>query len=245
MSETFAVKTETFEGPLDLLLSLIEKNELSVNDIALSKVADDYLSYVNTLEELAPSASAQFLVVASTLLLIKSLSLLPVLSLTDEEESDIKELEQRLQEYKRIKKLSHHIDEHYGKKAFFFGKNKIKHEVFFSPTDQITKENMQTLLLESLRALPVQKVAETTVKKVMSLEDMIERLKGRIQEALSMNFTEFTGVKKRENLSKEEKLHVIVGFLALLELVKQEVAQVTQDTTYQEISIAQPHNNES
>ena len=81
----FAIKTETFEGPLDLLLHLIEKRQFFINDIALAKVTDDFIAYIQERKDMPMGEVAQFIVVASTLLLIKSKSLLPVLDLTEEE----------------------------------------------------------------------------------------------------------------------------------------------------------------
>src|SRR3989344_7208861 len=86
---SYRVKTEQFEGPLDLLLSLIEKRKLFINDFALSKVADDYIAHIRSFETYPMNDVANFLLVASTLVLIKSKALLPDLNLTTEEESDI------------------------------------------------------------------------------------------------------------------------------------------------------------
>ena len=101
----YTVKTEAFEGPLDILLSLIEKRKLHINDVSLSKVADDFIAYINSIEEFPLEESADFILIASTLILIKSKSLLPTLDLSIEEEEDISTLEDRLREYQKIKEL--------------------------------------------------------------------------------------------------------------------------------------------
>ncbi|HVT74797.1 MAG TPA: segregation/condensation protein A, partial [Candidatus Paceibacterota bacterium] len=98
---TFTVKQERFEGPLELLLDLIEKRKLFVNDVSLSKVADDYIGYVNNLGEFPVAEGAQFVLIASTLLLIKSKSLLPTLELTTDEQASIDDLNRRLKIYER------------------------------------------------------------------------------------------------------------------------------------------------
>src|ERR1035437_6794426 len=100
LDNSFKIKTEIFEGPLDLLLSLIEKRKLLINDIALSKVADDYIMYLQNQENFPMKDTADFLVIASTLLLIKSRSLLPGMEISEEEQYDINELEARLKIYK-------------------------------------------------------------------------------------------------------------------------------------------------
>ena len=99
MDNEYQVKTHIFEGPLDTLLSLIEKRKLFINDISLSKVADDYIAYIKSLENFPIADSAHFILIASTLVLIKSKSLLPNLTLSEEEEHSIEDLEARLREY--------------------------------------------------------------------------------------------------------------------------------------------------
>ncbi|MEK7068247.1 MAG: segregation/condensation protein A [Patescibacteria group bacterium] len=100
------IKTSVYEGPLELLLELIERRKLLINDISLSQVADDFISYVNTHPELPVGEVAEFISLASTLLLIKSRSLLPTLNLTDEESRDIKQLEYRLAVYQILKEAA-------------------------------------------------------------------------------------------------------------------------------------------
>src|SRR4051794_29176459 len=97
------VKTPVYEGPLDLLLELIEKRKLLINDISLAAVTDEYIAKINSLSELPVGETADFIALAATLLLIKSRSLLPTLALSGEEERDIKELEYRLAVYQILK----------------------------------------------------------------------------------------------------------------------------------------------
>src|SRR4249920_742770 len=99
----FRIKTEVFEGPLDLLLSLVEKRKLFINDISLAKVTDDFIAYIQKFDNMPMADSAQFILIASTLLLIKSKSLLPSLTLSEDEEEGIHDLETRLKIYQRIK----------------------------------------------------------------------------------------------------------------------------------------------
>lgn len=106
MPPAFTIKTQVFEGPLDLLLNLVEKKKLFINDIALSKVTDDFIAYIQSFEAMPIGDAAHFILIASTLLLIKSKSLLPTLNLTEEEEVGIQDLETRLKIYKRIKDAS-------------------------------------------------------------------------------------------------------------------------------------------
>ncbi len=91
---------------MELLLDFIEKRKLFINDISLSKVTDDFIGFLKEKSNFPLGLSANFILVASTLLLIKSKSLLPTLNLTSEEEANIEDLETRLKEYQRIKELS-------------------------------------------------------------------------------------------------------------------------------------------
>src|SRR5258706_1534126 len=117
--KTYQIKIASFEGPLGLLLGLIEKRKLHINDVSLAQVTEDYLAHINKLGGLPPSEISSFILVASTLLLIKSKSLLPNLDLTSEEEGDIRSLEERLRLYEIFTKLAGNIKNNFGKKIIF------------------------------------------------------------------------------------------------------------------------------
>ncbi len=223
------VKTEVFEGPLDLLLGLIEKRKLFINDISLSKVTDDYIAFIQNSTEISLGNRAHFILVASTLLLIKSKSLLPGINLTEEEEQSIDDLEDRLKEYKRIKELGVHLKSRFGKNMMF-AKNPPKYiNPVFSPEKHITLPNLLSALREVLNNLPkIENVPKAIVQKVISMEEMIERLTTRIKAGLKMSFSDFSGGKKA--ISREDRVHVIVGFLAMLELVKQGIISAHQES---------------
>lgn len=229
---TFQIKTEVFEGPLDLLLSLIEKRKLFINDIALSKVADDYISYLQSQEKFPIAQSADFLVIASTLLLIKSKSLLPGLNLTEDEQKDVGDLERRLKIYQRIKELSIHIKNQFGKEIIFAAEPRKAIPVF-SPDQTMTKENLLTAIISVIKALPkaAENIPKAVVKKVISLEEMIGNLTNRIQSSIKLSFREFAKV------GKEERVNVIISFLAMLELVKQGIVNVRQNEQFEDIEI--------
>lgn len=234
MIETaYQVKTEKFEGPLDLLLSLIEKRKLLINDISLAQVTDDFIEYVRRMGSFPLAESAQFILIASTLLLIKSRSLLPILELTDEEEESIEDLEKRLAEYKRYKDLSRHIGALFGKKVIFAKEGRY-FEPVFSPTDEITPENLREAIRSVFNDFPIkeEKIPKAVVKKVISLEDAIENVIKRVKEGIKLNFKEFAGVKGKEN-----RANAIVSFLAILELFKRGVIDIVQEKRFDEIEI--------
>ena len=233
MSENiFQIKTEVFEGPLDLLLSLIEKRKLFINDIALAKVADDYITYLQNQEIFPIADSADFLVIASTLLLIKSKSLLPNLNLSEEEQQDMGDLERRLKIYQRIKELSVHIKNQFGKEIIFTAEPR-KALPIFSPDATMTKENIFAAIMSVIKALPkvAENIPKAIVKKVISLEEMIGDLTKRIQSSIKLSFREFAKV------GKEERVNVIISFLAMLELVRQGIVKVKQDNQFDDIEM--------
>ncbi len=245
--ETYQIKITGFEGPFGLLLELVEKRKLFINDVSLASVTEDYLSYMNELGQLNssvnPAEIASFILVASTLILIKSKSLLPNLNLTTEEEGDIKNLEERLRLYELFTKLGRNIKNNFGKKIIFAPlerKSDLRAwghtTLVFLPDDQITKESMMSFARNVLGSMPKKVfLPEVEVRKVISIEEMIEKLTQRIKNSLKMNFKDFHGKIVNGFSSREEKVVVIVGFLAMLELVRQGIIHAVQDSGFSDI----------
>jgi segregation and condensation protein A len=232
MENQYNVKTHIFEGPLDTLLSLIEKRKLFINDISLAQVADDYIAYIKSLEDFPIADSAHFILIASTLVLIKSKSLLPNLTLSEEEEHSIEDLEARLREYQKYKELSRHLKERFGIQTEYLrlpSKDKI---VVFTPDKNTNISKLEEVIRSVILGIPKKElVPKAVVKQVISLEETIASLTRRITESMKMSFKDFAGV------GKVEKVNIIVSFLAMLELVKQGIIQVRQDKDFHDIEI--------
>jgi segregation and condensation protein A len=235
IDDKFKIKTQAFEGPLDLLLDLIEKRKLFINDISLAKVTDDFISHIQQFENLPMGESAHFILVASTLLLIKSKSLLPELNLTEEEKGDIQNLEIRLKIYQRIKEASKGVAQLFAGEAggmIFTQSHARPVTPVFAPDAEFTLEKSLFLLKDLIGRLPKkERLPQVVVEKVISLEDMIGTLTKRIQGALRMSFKSFAGEHK------ENKVNFIVSFLAMLELVKQGIVHVTQESNFADIQM--------
>lgn len=185
---------------------------------------------MNDLEQVSVGENADFILVASTLLLIKSKSLLPTLDLTDDEEQDIHDLEFRLKLYKKIKELSVHVESSFGSQVMFEKEGGYDDMVIFSPGSDVTTQNLIDSIQELVSSLPKkEKKPEIRVRKVITLEIMINNLIKRVKSNMSTTFKEFTSEHKTE------RVNVIVGFLAMLELVKQGTIAVTQEERYGEI----------
>lgn len=227
----YRVDTPHFQGPLELLLELIEKRKLFINDISLAQVTDDYIAYTQTHTEHTLEQNAQFVLIASTLLLIKSKSLLPTLTLTEEEKVSIDDLEARLSIYKQVKELSRHLEARFGKTILFEAEERPETPVF-SPDKNLNTSSIHEAIKRVLTNLPKKEVLpKTIVRKVISLEDMIDTLTKRVTSALRMSFKEFSSGHK------DDKVNVIVGFLAMLELVKQGVVHVNQEKHFDDINM--------
>lgn len=228
----YSVKTATFEGPLDLLLHLIEKRKLFINDITLGTIADDYIAYVQTLEHLPIADTAHFILVASALLLIKSRSLLPELALTSDEQSDIMRLEARLKVFQEIRRMAGVLHDAWMKHPIFFRPASIPSHPLFVPHASMTSKNLHATALSLIMHFPKQEALPTTiVKKMISLEETIKHLAERVQQNLTTRFREFAGIGKRE------KIEVVVSFLAMLELVKQGLILVRQISACDDIEM--------
>lgn len=232
--EHYIVKTEVFEGPLDLLLSLIEKRKLLINDISLAKITDDYIEFIKDENNaFTIKDRAQFILVASTLLLIKSKSILPTLDLTEEEQNSIEDLELRLKIYQKIKEVEPFVSEKFGKNISFYKQESKKNDVaVFAPNPKINTKNLFDLIGGVIKNLPKTEVRpKAVIQKIISLEEMIGNLTDRVKKSLSMSFREFS------NFGKAEKVNIIVGFLAMLELVKQGAIEVEQESKFGDINM--------
>ncbi len=238
----YKVKAGNFEGPLELLLSLIEDRKFFVNDVSLAEVTNEYIAYVNTLskennvQHIADVSS--FVVVAATLILIKSKSLLPTLSLTNEETDKIENLESRLKLYQIIKQASIDVKTQFGTQIIFAAPERNWSMPVWSPDPSITKDSMLVGINAVLSNLPEKKIQlqEVEVKKVISIEEMIDNLTERIQNALSFSFKDFAKAHTPEG-EREQKVTVIVSFLAMLELVREGIIDVIQNATFEDITI--------
>ncbi len=240
-TESYKIKTSLFEGPFGLLLNLVEKRKLFINDLSLAEVTEDYLKYINSLGKLPPEEASSFLVVASTLLLIKSKSLLPNLDLTDEEKGDIQNLEERLRLYELFTKLGGNIKNSFGKKIIFAPLERKNDVLIFLPDEQITQKSMMTFARSALGAMPKKvMLPKVEVKKVISIEEMLDRLVSRIKDTLKMSFREFAGHGRG---GKEEKVVMIVGFLAMLELVRQGIIHAMQESDSGDIFLEKVEEN--
>jgi segregation and condensation protein A len=229
----FSVTQQHFSGPLDALLSLIEERRLSITEVSLAEVTDAYLAYVEQLPELPLGETAQFILVASTLLLIKSRTLLPTVELSQEEAQSIEELERRLARYATIRKAAKLLRKQWGTAPLQFARRVPKpeytggREIAFNPSEAtIATIHYAIAKLVSLLPKP-EKMAEATVAPLLALEEVIVKVRNRLTSSLRARWSDLT-----RSASKHE---VIVHFLAVLELVRSGSVSATQEKLFSDI----------
>ncbi|MCB9813985.1 segregation/condensation protein A [Candidatus Nomurabacteria bacterium] len=227
----FAIKTETFEGPMELLIELVEKRKLLINDISLARVTDEYMQTVSAMQEMSLPNTAQFISLAATLLLIKSKSLLPVLDLTDEEEASIEDLAERLKKYQLYRDAALELQTRFGTKNMYDPEYIPPREPIFTPDIFCSTEELRQAMYRVLSSLPKNEPKQTAkVRPTISLEDMMSKLQSRIERQMQ---TRFSDIRATET----EHKNVIVGFLAILELFKQGNIIITQASRFDDIHL--------
>lgn len=227
---TVHIHTDSFEGPLELLLELVEKRKMLINDISLAEVTDEYMKTVAKMQEQSLPNTAQFIALAATLLLIKSKSLLPVLDLTDDEEERIENLEEKLKYYQIFKEAGEELRQQYDLNPLY-KRGEITETPLFLPDSYCTVDALKTSIIQLVAELPIpEQKKKVQVTPVVTLEETIDKLRKTIQEKFKTSFSEFTQ-------QETEKKAVAVSFLAVLELCKQGSIIITQSQHFDEILI--------
>lgn len=202
---------------------------MSVSDVSLASVTDAYLAYVEKLPELPLGETAQFILVASTLLLIKSRALLPTIELSEDERESVAELERRLARYAVFRKSAKLLRKQWGKSPLLLARRAPVRVPVFSPADaSIGAIAAAAARLVSILPKPEQ-IAKAAVAPILALEEVIDRLTKRLSTAVRARFFELTKSRNRHE--------VVVYFLAMLELVRSGSASVSQERLFEDITI--------
>lgn len=226
----YDIKLEKFEGPLDLLLKLIEREELDITQLALAKVTDQYIAQLQKLPEISAEELADFLVVAARLLYLKSKMLLPLLHWGEEEEDG--DLERRLRMYKEYVEAARRVQGMLSEKRHTYVREKPPLSALgFAPPKDFTAVKMAELFREVLRRLvPIVKPPEGVIEKTVSIHEKIRHIQGLIAKHAHVSFHSMLA-------NAETRSEIIVTFLALLELVKQRHLTVKQENNFSEIHL--------
>ena len=229
------VKLNVFEGPLDLLLHLIEKNKVNIYDIPIVTITEQYLEYVNNMEEEDLDVMSEFLVMAATLIKIKSRMLLPKDEETEEDEEDPREeLVRRLLEYKMYKYAAGELKdlELEGNKAFF-KKATIPAEVISKADIDLQKLNeiFKSVMRKQVDKVdPIRSKFKEIEREEISLEEKMAEVREQVRGLEGINFRTLLEMQA-------SKMNVIVTFLAILELMKIGAITIKQEEIFGEIVI--------
>ncbi|MBU1124413.1 MAG: segregation/condensation protein A [Candidatus Omnitrophica bacterium] len=239
----YKIKLDIFEGPLDLLLYLVKKDHLNIYDIPIATVTDQYLQYLNLMQLLDLNIAGEFLVMAASLLQIKSKMLLPAEeSLSPEEAQDDPraELVKRLLEYEKLKEIAETLRQ----------RETQQREVFKRPKTEIDKElvgsnkevyfeasifDLINAFSAALKDVP-KEVFYEVIKDEFTIEEKIHTLLHLLLEVSRVSLSEL--FKKAKH-----KIEVIVTFLAILELIRMKEIVVLQGGLFQDIEISRNKNN--
>lgn len=236
---TFAVNTAVYKGPIEKLLELVEEKKFEITELSLAQVTGDFLKYAETLrsaegdgqgEDLKPLI-ADFLVVASRLLLIKSRVLLPNLELDEEEEEDIRDLELRLKLYRELKGTKGYIRDIWRDTPYMVGREFLMaKEPMFLPPQGLRPSHLEEAVRQMVQELQRFLMPEEKVRRVIvRLQDKIQEILGRLTEK-PMDLGHLDGKKKREE--------IVMLFLAVLHLVRDNFIHVEQSEEFGRIFIA-------
>lgn len=245
----YEIKLEQFSGPLEKLLELIEAEKLGVNEVSMAKVTDGFLKYLQKFRQGGEREGekrfhidlrilADFISVASRLIFLKSKYLLPGLALTDEEQADIKDLEEHLKIYERLKPALAHIHKLWRtsrplySRPYFLGRatGLAAGQRFFYPGNNLNIEVLCGALgriFETVKTYAFE--TETIREKIITLEEKITEVLARIQEEGDLRFKKFASEKSRAE--------AIVVFLAILHLAREQLILLEQLTNFSDIIV--------
>ena len=241
-TKKYSIKLNNFQGPLDLLCYLIDKNKMNIYDVNLNEITDQYIAYLNAMEKMNLEIASEFVVMASTLLYLKSKKLLPK---QEEEEEEIteEELIKRIIEYKKFKEISKVLKENYNlfSDRFFKDQEQIK-----LPKQKLEKNYDSSKIPEIYSAL----VQRNSVKMNQNAKN-IQRIaivdKYTVSEKVKEMYNILTKQKKfifnkLFTISKHEKQEVVTAFSGLLEMSKTNEVQTEQERLFGDILVEKRKN---
>lgn len=240
----YAIKIENFEGPLDLLCHLIDKNKMDINDIKLTQITDQYIEYINKMEEMNLEITSEFIIMASTLIYLKSKSLLPKESTAEEDISE-EELLRRIIEYKKYKEITKTLKQMYESSAIRFYKlpdtielpkqkleKNYEKQTIVNVYEQLIQRNNEKV---NQNAKNIEKIAITDKYSVASkVKEMLRAL------LISPKFV----FNAMFSLKKCEKEEVVTAFSGLLELSRRSKVTTIQNELFGDISVQKSNNND-
>ena len=237
----FNVKLDRFEGPYTKLLDLIEDRKLSITEISLVSVADDYIAYIKSLDQKNLVDISQFILVASTLMLMKAKSLLPGVAYTEEEEKQVHDLEHKLELYALLTSACGRVRNVYMKTPLY-SRERISYKggSVFVPDSRVTGAMLQSIAQLTLATFITPKqLVKVAVEAALRIENVIESMLNRVR---TMQAVTLQSLAEGAKTVEERKKLLIVNFIALLELVRSGAIMAEQNADSGDIQI-QPTGN--
>lgn len=233
----YAIKLENFEGPLDLLCHLIDKNKMNIYDVKISDITDQYIDYINQMEEMNLEVTSEFLIMASTLLYIKSKNLLPT-EVEDEKELTEEELLQRIIEYKKYKEISKKLKENFETFSTRYYKNSEEIEL---PKQKIDREYEKELVIQLYKEI-IEKNSNRLNQNAKNINKIAitdtytvgEKVKEIFRELLKRPKFVFNKFYK---VSEHNKQEIVTAFTGLLELSRRSKVKTTQEELFGDIVV--------
>lgn len=229
----YTIQVQNFEGPLDLLLQLVEGERMEITDISLVQVTEPFLRYMEERRgQMPPEELADFLLVAAKLVYLKSKALMP--SLEPDEELEGPDLASQLRTYQAFVAAAKHLHmlSAQGVRSFSHPRRMVSMEDARFVPPKMTKEDLRGLFVQVVRRLePILRLPQAAIERVMTLEEKMSQLVERVRVAVKTSFR----VMAQEATSRAE---LIVTFLAMLELAKQRTISVKQEQLFEDIHIS-------
>lgn len=236
-TKRYPIKIENFEGPLDLLCVLIEKNKMSIYDININEIADQYIEYIKKMEEMNLEVASEFLVMASELLYLKSKRLLPSKQ-EDEEELTEEELIRRIIEYKKYKDITLKLKESFESNSSRFFKLAEKIELQKQELEQNYEENIISTMYENVveRNLEKENKNAKNIEKIAITETytIASKVKDMFKELVKHKKFVFN---KLFSINKHNKQEVVTAFSGLLELSRRNKVVTSQEELFGDITV--------
>ena len=236
-TKKYAIKIDNFEGPLDLLCHLIDKNKMNIYDIKISEITDQYVDYLNEQERMNLEIASEFLVMASTLIYLKSKSLLPKQQ-EEEEELTEEELIQRIIEYKKFKEISKVLKDNYNE--FSNRYYKLTEEIEL-PKQKIEKEYDKSIIPE-IYSKVIQKNQEKVNENAKNIEKIAIRDNYTVASKVKEMFKVLVKQKKFVfnklfSINEHNRQEVVTAFSGLLELSRRSKVETRQDELFGDITV--------
>ena len=238
---SYKIKLELFEGPLDLLLYLVKKDHLNIYDIPIAVVTEQYLQYIDLMQMLDLNIAGEFLVMAATLMQIKSKMLLPAEPTpeTQEEEDPRAELVKRLLEYEKFKQIAEDLRSKEASQREVFKRPKVEIESELTGEKEVYFEasifDLINAFSRAVKDVPKELFYEV-IKDEFTVEEKIHNILHLLLESPSVKLQDLFAKAKH-------KVEIVVTFLAILELIKMKEIICFQKELFQEIEIARNKNN--